>query len=207
MMLRLLLLRIDRAAKRGLDIAAAFIGIILLGPVIAATAVVVYRYLGSPVLFTQFRLGLGGRAFKIYKFRTMSVQRTASGELAPDCDRLTSLGKLLRAWSLDELPQLWNVLTGDMSLVGPRPLLAEYKSRYSPRQARRHEVRPGLTGWAQINGRNGLSWEQKFTLDVWYVDHRSIRLDLAIILRTVWHVATRRGISESGHATASPFLS
>jgi lipopolysaccharide/colanic/teichoic acid biosynthesis glycosyltransferase len=161
--------------------------------------------LGSPVLFRQVRPGLHGRPFMMVKFRTMTDERGADGELLPDAQRLTALGRLLRATSLDELPELWNVLRGEMSLVGPRPLLMEYLPLYSPEQARRHEVRPGITGWAQVNGRNALSWEERFKLDVWYVDHRSLWLDLRILWLTVRKVLVREGISAQGEATMPRF--
>lgn len=164
------------------------------------------RYkLGSPILFRQTRPGLHGQPFNMIKFRTMTDARGADGEPLPDRDRLTSFGSLLRATSLDELPELWNVFTGDMSLVGPRPLLMEYLPLYSPEQARRHEVRPGITGWAQINGRNALTWEEKFRLDVWYVDHQSIWLDVKILWLTVRKVLSRDGVNASGEATMQKF--
>ncbi len=165
----------------------------------------VRRKLGSPVLFRQVRPGLHGRPFMMVKFRTMTDERGADGELLPDARRLTSFGRFLRATSLDELPELWNVLRGEMSLVGPRPLLMEYLPLYSPEQARRHEVRPGITGWAQVNGRNALSWEERFKLDVWYVDHRSLWLDLRILWLTVRKVIVREGISAQGEATMPRF--
>ncbi len=165
----------------------------------------VRRKLGSPVLFRQVRPGLHGRPFMMVKFRTMTDERGADGELLPDARRLTSFGRFLRATSLDELPELWNVLRGEMSLVGPRPLLMEYLPLYSPEQARRHEVRPGITGWAQVNGRNALSWEGRFKLDVWYVDHRSLWLDLRILWLTVRKVIVREGISAQGEATMPRF--
>lgn len=161
--------------------------------------------LGSPVLFRQVRPGLHGRPFMMVKFRTMTDERGADGELLPDAQRLTSFGRFLRATSLDELPELWNVLRGEMSLVGPRPLLMEYLPLYSPEQARRHEVCPGITGWAQVNGRNALSWEERFKLDVWYVDHRSLWLDLRILWLTVRKVIVREGISAQGEATMPKF--
>lgn len=163
------------------------------------------RKLGSPVLFRQVRPGLHGRPFMMVKFRTMTDERGADGELLPDAQRLTAFGRFLRATSLDELPELWNVLCGEMSLVGPRPLLMEYLPLYSPEQARRHEVRPGITGWAQVNGRNALSWEDRFKLDVWYVDHRSFWLDLRILWLTVRKVIVREGISAQGEATMPRF--
>jgi lipopolysaccharide/colanic/teichoic acid biosynthesis glycosyltransferase len=165
----------------------------------------VRRKLGSPVLFRQVRPGLHGRPFMMVKFRTMTDERGADGELLPDAQRLTTFGRFLRAASLDELPELWNVLRGEMSLVGPRPLLMEYLPLYSPEQARRHEVRPGITGWAQVNGRNALSWEERFKLDVWYVDHRSLWLDLRILWLTVRKVIVREGISAQGEATMPRF--
>lgn len=165
----------------------------------------VRRKLGSPVLFRQVRPGLHGRPFMMVKFRTMTDERGANGELLPDAQRLTAFGRFLRASSLDELPELWNVLRGEMSLVGPRPLLMEYLPLYSPEQARRHEVRPGITGWAQVNGRNALSWDERFKLDVWYVDHRSLWLDLRILWLTVRKVIVREGISAQGEATMPRF--
>lgn len=164
------------------------------------------RYkLGSPVLFQQIRPGLYGRPFRMVKFRTMTDECDAAGELLPDAQRLTSLGRFLRATSLDELPELWNVLRGDMSLVGPRPLLMEYLPLYSSEQARRHEVRPGITGWAQVNGRNSLSWEERFQLDIWYVDNRTLWLDLRILWLTVRKVLVREGINAEGEATMAKF--
>jgi lipopolysaccharide/colanic/teichoic acid biosynthesis glycosyltransferase len=165
----------------------------------------VRRKLGSPVLFRQVRPGLHGRPFMMVKFRTMTNERGADGELLPDAQRLTPFGRLLRTTSLDELPELWNVLRGEMSLVGPRPLLLEYLPLYSPEQARRHEVRPGITGWAQVNGRNALSWEERLKLDVWYVDHRSLGLDLRILWLTVRKVIVLEGISAQGEATMPRF--
>ncbi len=165
----------------------------------------IQRKLGRPVLFTQVRPGLHGKPFKMVKFRTMTDARDANGGLLPDAQRLTSFGRFLRASSLDELPELWNVLRGEMSLVGPRPLLMEYLPLYSPEQARRHEVRPGITGWAQINGRNAISWADKFALDVWYVDNRSLWLDVRILWLTVRKVLVRDGISAAGEATMPRF--
>jgi len=168
-------------------------------------ALIIRWQLGSPVLFIQERPGLHGKPFKIFKLRTMSDERDVEGEPLPDADRLTGLGRFLRVFSLDELPELFNVLRGDMSLVGPRPLLMEYLGAYTPEQARRHEVLPGVTGWAQVNGRNALSWEEKFRLDVWYVDHRTFWLDLKILWLTVKAVVTRKGISQEGRATMDKF--
>jgi len=169
-------------------------------------ALAVRLRLGVPVLFRQRRPGLHGQPFTLLKFRTMTGARDAAGNLLPDAERLTPLGRFLRATSLDELPELLNVLKGEMSLVGPRPLLLEYLTRYTPEQARRHDVRPGITGWAQVNGRNALSWEHKFALDVWYVDHVSLGLDLKILVLTALRVLARQGISQPGHATMEEFL-
>ena len=174
-------------------------------PVVAVLSVLIVLKLGQPIIFRQTRPGLNGRPFKMIKFRTMNNQCDVDGNLLPDAKRLTAFGRFLRSTSLDELPELWNVLKGDMSLVGPRPLLLEYLPLYSSEQARRHEVRPGITGWAQVNGRNALSWEEKFKLDVWYVDNRSIWLDLKILLLTVKKVFVRDGISADGEATMSKF--
>ena len=176
-----------------------------LAPLFLTLMVLVRLRLGSPVFFSQVRPGMGGRPFRMFKFRTMTNQRDESGELLPDSVRLTRFGKFLRSSSLDELPELWNVLKGDMSLVGPRPLLMEYLPLYNERQNRRHEVRPGITGWAQVNGRNAISWEQKFELDVWYVENQSFWLDLKILFLTVWKVVRRDGISAAGDATMPKF--
>lgn len=191
--------------KRLMDILGAMIGLLLLSPVIVLLAVFVRFKLGRPVLFRQIRPGRAGKAFQMAKFRTMTDARDAHGVLLPDADRLTGFGQFLRASSLDELPELWNVLKGDMSLVGPRPLLMEYLPLYSERQARRHEVRPGITGWAQINGRNALSWDEKFELDVWYVENRTLWLDIKILFLTVWKVVKREDISQEGEATMTRF--
>jgi len=188
-----------------LDVAVAAAGLVLTSPVQAAAALVVGRDLGSPVLFRQQRPGFGGRPFTLVKFRTMRDSRVVPGLAQSDAERLTPLGRWLRATSIDELPELWNVLRGDMSLVGPRPLLLEYLDRYTPEQARRHEARPGLTGLAQVSGRNKLSWSEKFALDVWYVDNMSIRLDLWIMWRTIRTVATRRGVTASDAETMPEF--
>jgi lipopolysaccharide/colanic/teichoic acid biosynthesis glycosyltransferase len=192
--------------KRPIDLIAAAAGLTLLSPVIAATAVAVRIFLGSPVLFRQVRPGLDGKPFLLVKFRTMIDAVDSAGIPLSDGERLTRFGRMLRASSLDELPQLWNVLKGDMSLVGPRPLLMEYLERYSPEQSRRHEVRPGLTGWAQVNGRNAMSWSDRLSLDVWYVDNRSLLLDLRILARTVAAIFRRQGISAQGHDTMPLFL-
>lgn len=191
--------------KRIIDFAAAAVLVLLLAPLMLLVAVAITCTMGRPVVFRQQRPGLGGRLFGIYKFRTMTQARGADGELLPDAQRLTRLGRFLRASSLDELPELLNVLKGEMSLVGPRPLRPEYLDRYSPRQARRHEVRPGITGWAQVNGRNAIAWGEKLELDVWYVEHQSLWLDLRILLRTIVTVVRREGITSQGAATAAPF--
>ena len=191
--------------KRALDVALTLIALVLLAPVLAVLAWRVRRELGSPVLFRQTRPGLHGRPFELRKFRTMTDQRDADGQLLPDDQRLTPFGAWLRSTSLDELPELLNVLRGDMSLVGPRPLLMAYLERYSPHQARRHEVRPGITGWAQVNGRNDLPWPDKLDLDVWYVDHRSLILDVRILLKTLWVMVRRDGVALDGHATTVEF--
>lgn len=191
--------------KRLLDLSAAFFGLLLLSPIIIVLILLIRRKLGSPVFFTQTRPGLHGKPFRMIKFRTMTDARDADGNLLPDSVRLTAFGRFLRSTSLDELPELWNVFKGDMSLVGPRPLLMEYLPRYSSEQARRHQVRPGITGWAQINGRNAISWEEKFKLDVWYVDNRSFWLDLKILLLTIKKVFVREGISAKGEATMQKF--
>ena len=191
--------------KRLFDIAASFFGLLLLSPVLLVVALLVHRKLGSPVLFRQVRPGLHGKPFEMIKFRTMRDAVDKYGNPLPDEQRMTRLGHILRATSLDELPELWNVLKGDMSLVGPRPLLMEYLPLYGPEQYRRHEVRPGVTGWAQVNGRNALSWEEKFKLDVWYVDNRSLWLDIKILFLTVKKVLVRDGISADGQATMERF--
>ncbi len=196
---------VERFLKRAFDVAVASALILALSPLMLVIALMVWRKLGRPVLFRQVRPGLHGKPFVMYKFRTMTDARDAQGNLLPDSERLTPFGKWLRATSLDELPELFNVLKGDMSLVGPRPLLMEYLERYTPEQARRHEVKPGITGWAQIHGRNALSWEEKFKLDVWYVDNWSLWLDLKILWRTLWIVLRREGISAEGHATMPEF--
>jgi lipopolysaccharide/colanic/teichoic acid biosynthesis glycosyltransferase len=197
---------IGRLLKVMLDRLAAAVGLLLLAPILGLVALVIRLRMGSPVLFRQQRPGLGGRPFRVAKFRTMLDARDRQGRLLPDESRLTKLGRFLRATSLDELPQLWNVLAGDLSLVGPRPLLLQYLPRYSPEQARRHDVLPGITGWAQVNGRNAISWEEKFSLDVWYVDHWSLALDLKILTLTLLSVVKRSGISREGHATMPEFM-
>ena len=191
--------------KRVFDAMAALLALCLLSPVLVLVAWLIRRKLGSPVLFQQIRPGRYGQPFKMVKFRTMRDATDADGNPLPDSERMTSFGSMLRSSSLDELPELWNVLKGEMSLVGPRPLLMEYLPLYSKEQARRHEVRPGVTGWAQINGRNALSWEEKFKLDVWYVNNQSLWLDLKILLLTVKKVFVREGISGEGEVTMSKF--
>lgn len=192
--------------KRIFDILVSALGLVLLFPILLTVAAAIRFTLGSPILFRQQRPGRNAVPFTILKFRTMRNSRERDGRLLPDEARLTALGKFLRSMSLDELPELWNVLKGDMSLVGPRPLLMDYLPRYTPQQARRHDVRPGLTGWAQVNGRNSLSWDEKFQLDVWYVDNRSFWLDLKILVMTVAVMFNRRGISADNHATMPPFM-
>ena len=192
--------------KRTLDIFGSTLLLIVLSPLMAVLAVLVRVKLGKPVFFTQERPGLHGRIFKLFKFRSMRDAYDHEGKLLPDEERLTSLGSFLRASSLDELPELFNVLKGEMSLVGPRPLLVAYLDRYTPEQARRHNVLPGITGWAQVNGRNTLSWEDKFKLDVWYVDHQSLWLDIKILFLTLWKAIKREGISAPGSATAPEFM-
>lgn len=191
--------------KRLLDVIFSFFALCILAIVILITWVLVKKELGAPAIFKQPRPGLNGEIFYVYKFRTMTDERDEKGELLPDEIRLTSFGKLLRKLSLDELPQLWNVLKGEMSFVGPRPLLVEYLPLYSKRQAKRHNVRPGITGWAQVNGRNAISWEQKFEYDVWYVENRSLWLDFKIMLMTVKKVFISEGISQDGQATMQKF--
>lgn len=199
------LTRCSRRVKSILDRLIAAIALVFFSPLLLLTAIAIYIRMGSPVLFSQPRPGKDGDIFKFYKFRTMTNECDRDGNLLCDEQRLTAIGQFLRKTSLDELPQLWNVLKGDMSFVGPRPLLVEYLTRYSPEQARRHEIKPGITGWAQINGRNAITWEEKFNLDVWYVDHWSLWLDLKILILTVWKVLQREGISQSGHATIEDF--
>ncbi len=191
--------------KRLFDIAAAGAGLVAVSPILAGAAIGVKLTMGSPIFFTQTRPGYRGEPFRIYKFRTMSNERGPDGELLPDAQRLGAFGELLRSTSIDELPELFNVLKGDMSLVGPRPLLMRYLELYDDFQERRHEVRPGITGWAQINGRNQLSWDEKFEHDVWYVDNQSLWLDLKILVKTVLQVLKRDGISQEGEATAAYF--
>jgi lipopolysaccharide/colanic/teichoic acid biosynthesis glycosyltransferase len=195
-----------REVKRLIDVVAAACGLILLAPLLGLIAAAIRWKLGSPVLFRHLRIGKDERPFVLYKFRTMTEARDSAGRLLPDAQRLTGLGRLLRSTSLDELPQLWNVLKGEMSLVGPRPLVPRYLPRYNRRQRRRHEALPGITGWAQIHGRNTLSWEQKFELDVWYVDHWSLWLDLKILAITLARVLERKGVNQAGDLASPEFL-
>jgi sugar transferase EpsL len=194
-----------KPGKRIFDLLMAGIGLILLSPLMLVLAVLVRMKLGKPILFRQQRPGYKGHPFTVLKFRSMSDAKSPDGKLLPDAQRLTPFGQSLRSASLDDLPQIFNVLRGEMSLVGPRPLLMQYLERYTPEQMRRHDMLPGVTGWAQINGRNTLGWEEKFRLDVWYVDHWSFWLDLKILFLTVWKVLKREGISQPGHATAEEF--
>jgi sugar transferase EpsL len=191
--------------KRALDLVVSVTLLIALAPVFAALALLVSATMGKPVLFRQMRPGLNGQPFTLFKFRTMTNARDSDGRILPDEGRLSALGRALRRWSLDELPELWNVVRGDMSLVGPRPLLTQYLDRYTPEQARRHAVRPGITGLAQVDGRNELAWDERFRLDVSYVDGLSFPLDVAVLCRTAAIVLTRRGISARGHATMPEF--
>ena len=194
-----------RFVKRWLDVAISLLCLLLFLPVLTALAILVRVRLGAPILFRQLRPGKGARPFRIYKFRTMTQRRDEAGNLSSDAARLTRFGRFLRSTSLDELPELWNVLVGDMSLVGPRPLLMQYLPLYNEFQKRRHEVRPGLTGWAQVNGRNAISWDERFALDVWYVDHLSFWLDMKIVSMTVKKLLTRQDVNQPGHATVEYF--
>lgn len=191
--------------KRSIDLVASLLCLALVMVPMAVIALLIRLRMGRPVLYTALRPGLDGRPFLMYKFRTMTDGRDGYRELSTDAERLTTLGRRLRSLSLDELPELFNVLRGEMSLVGPRPLRIEYLNRYTPHQARRHEVKPGITGWAQINGRNALGWEERFDLDVWYVDHWTVRLDVSILWRTLLAVLRREGVSAPGHATMPEF--
>jgi len=191
--------------KRFFDFFGSIIIIIILLPVLTTLAILLRKYLGSPIVFRQKRPGLNGKIFTFYKFRTMINEKGKNGKLLEDKDRITKFGLFLRKTSLDEFPSLWNVLRGDMSFVGPRPLLMEYLDHYNSEQARRHDVKPGITGWAQINGRNAICWEDKFKLDIWYVDNRTIRLDIKILFLTIWKVLTAEGINQVGHVTVEKF--
>jgi sugar transferase EpsL len=193
------------ASKRTFDLLAAALGLIVLSPLLLVLAVLVRIVHGRPVLFRQQRAGYKGKAFSVIKFRSMNNRNTPDGTLLPDAERITPFGRFLRSSSLDEFPELFNVLRGDMSIVGPRPLLLKYLDRYSAEQMRRHDVLPGITGWAQVNGRNALTWDEKFRLDVWYVDHWSFWLDIKILWLTVWKAIKREGISQPGHATMEEF--
>jgi len=192
--------------KRIFDILISLLVLLVFSPIFLAAGILIWISEGWPVLFTQDRPGLNGGIFKIWKFRTMHETRNAEGDLLPDAERISAVGKFLRKTSIDELPEFFNVLIGDMSLVGPRPLLVAYLERYSAEQARRHEVLPGITGWAQINGRNAISWQKKFELDVWYVDHWTFWLDLKIIFITIWKAISGEGISQPGRATMDEFM-
>jgi len=192
--------------KRTFDVTVSCLALLFLLPILLTVALLVRLFLGKPVLFRQDRPGFNAKSFTLFKFRTMTDGRDVKGELLPDAQRLTALGRFLRNTSLDELPELINVIRGEMSLVGPRPLLPQYLNRYTPEQMRRHEVKPGITGWAQIHGRNGLEWNQKFALDLWYVDHQSFWLDLSILATTAKLVLTREGITKLGCATMPEFL-
>lgn len=192
-------------SKRAFDLLVASLGLVILSPLILLIALLVRVRLGAPVLFRQQRPGFKEKPFYLYKFRTMTDAREATGGLLPDSQRLTGLGRFLRLWSLDELPELVNILRGELSIVGPRPLLMEYLPLYSPEQHRRHDVTPGLTGWAQVHGRNALDWPSRFALDIWYVDHWSFWLDIRIVLTTLWKVMRREGISQPGQATTEYF--
>ncbi len=193
-------------AKRIFDLTLTITGLILISPILLIVAVLVFVFHGYPILFRQQRPGYKGMPFFIYKFRTMTNRVDAQGGLLPDAERLTRLGRFLRSTSLDELPELFNILRGDLSLVGPRPLLMQYLPLYSPEQMRRHDTLPGITGWAQINGRNDITWSEKFRLDLWYVDHWSFWLDIKILLLTIWKVFKREGISQEGEATTTYFM-
>lgn len=195
----------SRILKRAIDLVGASLLLVVAIVPMAVIALLVRMRLGRPVLYAALRPGLNGHPFLMYKFRTMTDRRDQRGELLPDAERVTPFGRALRSWSLDEFPELFNVLRGQMSLVGPRPLRMEYLNRYTPRQARRHEVKPGITGWAQINGRNAMSWEDRFDLDVWYVEQWSVVLDLSILWRTLLTVLLREGVSSPGHATMPEF--
>lgn len=192
--------------KRIFDILLSFLAMIILSPLLIIISILLWVSEGWPVIFAQDRPGLNGKIFRIWKFRTMRELRDENGDLLPDAERISPLGKFLRKFSLDELPELFNVLIGEMSMVGPRPLLVAYLDRYSSQQARRHEVLPGVTGWAQINGRNAISWQKKFELDVWYVDHWTFWLDIKILFLTVWKALSGEGISQPGRATMDEFM-
>lgn len=195
-----------RITKRIFDIILTMLTLLAVAPLFLALMVVVKLKLGDPIFFKQARSGKDGTSFTLLKFRTMTDEKDGKGTLLPEAERLASVGRFLRTTSLDELPEIFNILKGDMSLVGPRPLLMQYLERYTPKQARRHEVRPGLTGWAQVNGRNALSWEEKFKLDVWYVDNQCLSLDIKILFMTIYKVLKREGINHVGHVTMTEFM-
>ncbi|NEP55940.1 MAG: sugar transferase [Symploca sp. SIO2G7] len=197
--------KLQESAKGMVDRAISAIALLLLSPLMLGLAIAIYLRMGYPILFAQPRPGKNTHIFTFYKFRTMTSDRDARGNLLPDAQRLTAFGQFLRQTSLDELPQLWNVLKGDMSFIGPRPLLVAYLNRYTPEQARRHDVKPGITGWAQVNGRNTIDWEEKFKLDVWYIDNWSLWLDLKILFLTLIKVIKREGIAQANHVTMSEF--
>ena len=197
---------LSRTIKSLVDRVLAGLMLILLSPFIAILAIAIYFKMGSPIVFSQLRGGKNNSVFTFYKFRTMTDEKDSNGNLLPDRSRLTSLGEFLRQTSLDELPQLWNVLRGDMSFIGPRPFIAVYLERYTTEQARRHDVKPGITGWAQINGRNSISWEEKFALDLWYIDHWSLWLDLKILVLTVAKIISKEGVDEDKNTTSSEFM-
>ena len=197
---------LSRTIKSLVDRVLAGLMLILLSPFIAILAIAIYFKMGSPIIFSQPRGGKNNSVFTFYKFRTMTDEKDSNGNLLPDMARLTSLGEFLRQTSLDELPQLWNVLRGDMSFIGPRPFIAAYLERYTTEQARRHNVKPGITGWAQINGRNSISWEEKFALDLWYIDHWSLWLDLKILFLTVAKIVSKEGIDEDQNTTSTEFM-
>lgn len=197
--------QLQKLIKEVADRLIAAIALVVFSPLLLIIAIAIYIRMGRPIVFSQPRPGKDNRIFTFYKFRTMTDDRDLAGNLLPDEQRLTAFGQFLRRTSLDELPQLWNVLKGDLSLVGPRPLLVKYLDRYTPEQARRHEVKPGITGWVQINGRNALNWEEKFKLDIWYVDHWSLWLDLQILFLTIGKVLQQEGINQEGYVTAEEF--
>lgn len=193
-------------SKRAFDLVISTVGLIILSPVLLIVSILIISFQGFPVLFLQQRPGFKGKPFTIYKFRTMSDESDSEGNLLPEEQRITKLGRILRATSMDEILEFFNVFKGEMSMVGPRPLLMQYLSRYSAEQSRRHDVLPGITGWAQVNGRNAITWEEKFTLDVWYVDHWSFWLDIKILIQTAWKVIIREGIDEAGQISAGEFM-
>jgi len=197
----------SKVGKRIFDIFLALFLFIFMSPIFVIEGFLIFIFMGRPIIFKQERPGLSGKLFTIFKFRTMINGSDENGVLAQDSERITYLGKVLRSWSLDELPEIWNILTGKMSFVGPRPLLVEYLDIYSSRQSRRHEVKPGLTGWAQVNGRNNISWEEKFNLDIWYVDNVSFKLDLKILLKTITYTIKKEGVTSKNHVTSPKFKS